>query len=264
MNPDEYGIMRQQEETHWWYHTLRAAVLRHLLASLGEGASPRILDAGCGTGGMLSELRASLPRAELTGLDADPQAVSITAARQVANRVIRGSGNALPFRSGRFDAVLSRDVLCHASIVEAAAFGELARVVRPGGLLLLNLPAFEALRGAHDVAVHTARRYTPRRMAQLAAANDLAVERWTCWNMILLPPFWAWRLAGRLTGSEASDLRPFPAWVNAGLSRLLRLEWRVADRVTLPVGSSLFAILRRSSEAAPLATVQAPPAVPMR
>lgn len=250
MNPDEYAAMRQQEETHWWYRTLRAAVLRHLRRGLGEGAaSARILDAGCGTGGMLAEVRAALPRAELTGVDIDPQAVAFTAARHVADHLVRGTADALPFPPARFDAVFSLDVLCHAGLDDELALAELTRVLRPGGLLIVNLPAFETLRGAHDVAVHTERRYLSRRLYAMAATGGLRVERATYWNAFLFPLIWAWRRRSRLAGSEASDVRPVPPLLNRALSRLLMLEWTLADRVTLPFGSSLFAVLRRSGAA---------------
>lgn len=247
MDPHEYVVMRQQEDTHWWYRTLRATVLRHLRRGLGEAAAAaRILDAGCGTGGMLSALRAGLPRAELTGFDVDEQAVALTAARRVADHLVRASADALPFSEARFDAALSLDVLCHAGLDDHRAFADLVRVLRPGGLLIVNLPAFESLRGAHDVAVHTERRYTPRQLLALAAASDLRVERWTCWNALLSPLIWIWRRRSRRAAAEGSDVGPVPPLLNAGLSRLLQLEWGLADRVTLPFGSSVFAVLRRS------------------
>lgn len=246
MNPDEYVAMRQQEETHWWYRTLRSAALRQLRLRLGTSARPpRLLDAGCGTGGMSAVLRGSFPEAELTAVDLDEQAVAATAARGVADGVVRASVNALPLRSGVFDAAVFLDVLYHAGVDEDAAVSELRRVLRGGGLLIINVPAFEALRGAHDVAVHTERRYTPRRLRDLARAHELRVEHWTCWNTTLLPLLWAWRQVGRLRGSGQSDLRPVPSWLNEALAWVLRGEWRVADRTALPLGSSLFAVLRR-------------------
>ena len=246
MNPQEYVLMRGQEDTHWWYRALRAAVVRHLRLRLPQGTRPaRIVDAGCGTGGMLAALRENFAGALLIGVDLEEQAVRISAGLGVADHVLRASINALPLGSARFDAVISLDVLYHADVDEAAALAELKRVLRPGGPLIVNLPAFEALRGAHDVAVHGARRYTPRRLAALAAAEGLEVEHWTCWNTTLLPLVWAWRTFGRLAGSEASDLRPAPAWVNTTLGALIGAEWRIADRARLPLGSSLFAILRK-------------------
>jgi SAM-dependent methyltransferase len=244
MNPEEYPLMRGQEDVHWWYLALRAAVLRHLETRLPV-APARILDAGCGTGGMLRQLRARFPEAGLIGVDRDEQAVQLSAARGAANQVVRGSLNALPFRDRCFDAVVSLDVLVHAAIDEAAALGELGRVLRPGGVLILNLAAFDTLRGAHDAAVHGVRRYSPRRLRELAAAHGLAIERWTCWNTTLLPLLWAWRSFGRVSGSQASDLRLAPNWVNKALAGVMRAEWMIADRVPLPLGSSLFAVLRR-------------------
>jgi SAM-dependent methyltransferase len=245
MNAEEYVVMRQQEDTHWWYRALRGAVVRTLQSQMGS--APRLLDAGCGTGGMMAAVRTAFPRAELTGLDFDEQAVRLSAERGVADHLLRGSANALPFKTARFDAALSLDVLYHQGIDDGAAFAELKRVLRPGGVLIINLPAFESLRGAHDVAVHTARRYEPHHLRQLAAAQKLEVEHWTCWNTALSPLVWLWRRRGRLAGSGDSDLRSLPPLLNTVLEGLLRLEWTVAERLSLPFGSSLFAILRKTA-----------------
>lgn len=245
MNAEEYVVMRAQEDTHWWYRALRSAVVRALASQMGS--APRILDAGCGTGGMMVAMRERFPRAEITGLDFDQQAVRFTAERGVADHLLRASTDTLPLRESQFDAVVSLDVLCHRGIDDAKAFGEMRRVLRPGGILIVNLPAFESLRGAHDVAVHTERRYEPQDLLRLAAEQRLEVEHWTCWNMALSPLIWAWRRRGRLARAGDSDLRPMASSVNVLLTALLRLEWTVADRASLPFGSSLFAVMRKTS-----------------
>ena len=151
----------------------------------------------------------------------------------------------MPFEDGVFDAVISLDVLVHAAVEEYAAMAELRRVLRPGGPLLLNLAAFDALCGRHDAAVHGVRRYTPARVRALAERHALSVDFLTCWNMTLAPAIWAWRRIGLVRSSEESDLRPTSTWLNACLRKLVATEWRIARYLPLPFGTSVFAVLRR-------------------
>src|SRR5262249_44151658 len=125
-------------------------------------------------------------------------------------RLVQGSVSALPYASGSFDIALSLDVLYHRAVPDdEAAARELARVLRPGGLLILNLPAYDRLRGAHDEAIHTARRYCRRRVVCLLSAAGLKPVRVAYWNSLLLPAAAASRLLSRLRpGPSTSDVHP--------------------------------------------------------
>src|SRR5882762_5780953 len=100
MKPQEHDIMRSVEDHYWWYRALR----QHVAASINP-ASPKfsLLDAGCGTGGMLGALRDKFPEAELTGIDASDQAVDLTAGRQLGARLIAASVNEIPFPADSFE-----------------------------------------------------------------------------------------------------------------------------------------------------------------
>ena len=156
MKDHEYDVMRAVEDRHWWYAVLRQLVLNALTHRL----PPRgyVLDAGCGTGGLLAFLRDNVRHLDITGIDASEHAVRQCHERGL-NTVSHDSVHALPFADEEFDAVLSMDVLYHADVEENLALAEMSRVLRPGGVLLLNLPAFECLRGSHDAAVSGVRRY---------------------------------------------------------------------------------------------------------
>jgi SAM-dependent methyltransferase len=238
--------MRALEDSYWWYQALRRSVTRHLRKALGTSQTARcVLDAGCGTGGTLATLRQQFPEVELIGLDLHPEAVGATLERGITPAVLLGSVNQLPFHDGFFDAVILLDVLYHARVDEDAALAEVRRVLKPGGPLLLNVAAFDALRGPHDAAVHGTRRYNPARVRSLARRHAMDVDFLTCWNMVLSPAIWARRRIGLAASSEKSDLQPTAGCVNAVLRILADMEWHVSQRLPLPFGSSIFAVLRR-------------------
>ena len=119
-----------------------------------------LLDAGCGSGGMLKMVREKFPLAELTGVDQSEHALELTAARETGAKLVPASVHELPFPDNSFDFVFSLDVLSHVGVDDALALHEMHRVLRPGGRLILNLAAFDFLKGTHDCAVDVDRRYT--------------------------------------------------------------------------------------------------------
>ena len=250
MEPAEYQRIFDQEERHFWYRGLHALVLASLRLELRPApasAVPELLDAGCGTGGLTAKL-ARVGR--VTGVDWSPLALEL-AARRGLPRLLRGSVSALPLRKGTFDAVVSCDVLYHRAVADdAAALAELARVCRPGGVLLLNLPAHAWMHGSHDREVHTARRYARADLARLAAGAGLEVVRLAWFNCALFPAAAAVRLATRGGSESKSDVRALPALLNAPLAAWMALEGRAAARGWLPWGLSLFAVLRKPASAA--------------
>src|SRR5947199_5296746 len=185
MKPPEHDIMRAVEDTYWWYHALR-----HHVADSIEPDHPgfSLLDAGCGSGGMLATVRRKFPRAELTGIDESGHALELVAARGIGADLLCASVHELPFPAEAFDFVLSLDVWSHAGVDDALAAHETHRVLRPGGKILLNLAAFEFLRGAHDYATNVTKRYTRRQVRGLLEGAGFQIERLTYWNAALLPP----------------------------------------------------------------------------
>jgi SAM-dependent methyltransferase len=243
VEPEEYVRIHEHELDHFWYRGLHSLFAGALRRALPDGA-PRLLDAGCGTGGLLATLARRFPRTHRFGFDLAPAALRLAPGRAAAP-LARASIEGVPFRDGCFDAVVSADVLYHRGVADdAAALRELARVARPGGIVLLNLPAHPELQGAHDAFVHTRRRYTREDVRRLAASAGLAVER-LCWfNSTLFPIARARRRRTRDAPAESDVARP-PALLNALLSAWLRLEAWWTLRLPMPVGLSLFAILRK-------------------
>jgi SAM-dependent methyltransferase len=240
---EEYDRLHALELEHWRFRALRrviaSALRRH--PPRGAGGAARVLDAGCGTGGTtlaLGQIGAAV------GVDLHPRALTL-AARRGLSRLVRARVDALPFAAGVFDAVVSVDVLYHRAVPDdAAALRELARVCRPGGVIVLWLPAHESLRSSHDVQVHGARRYDRRRARALVAAAGLEIERLTGVGALLAPLALARaRLEGDSPPAQSAVART-PRPLNALLAGLLALEGELGLRAPLPFGISLLAVLR--------------------
>ena len=246
MKPAEYRRMFEAEDTQWWYAGQRAiahALLEPALAGLAGSKRPlRILDAGCGTGGNLVPL-GRLGRA--VGIDLAPEAVRLCRERGV--RALRARLESLPFRDGTFDVVTSFDVLYHAWVADdRAAVAEMARVLRPGGVLLVRVPALRLLWGAHDVEVQSRHRYTRGEVVALLEGCGLCAEPATYCNSILFPLLLGRRTLDRLLGRSGSDVGFLPTPLERVFKRVLLAEAAlVRAGLRLPIGASVVALARR-------------------
>lgn len=248
MNPREYEIMRSLEEEYWWYRSLRTRVLEAATRKLADHPAPMVLDAGCGTGGTLGALRNTFPHASLSGVDYHTEAIAFAHARELGADLVQSDVQDLPFPAEHFDLVVSLDVLCTKNLDDRRVLREFHRVLKTGRALILNLPAFNLLRGAHDVAVHSGRRYTRGQLRGLLEGAGFAVEWLTYWNMILFAPILFWRLLSRgcLRNQEArSDLHRLPRSLNRLLETQMAFELWLARHLRLPFGTSLFAVARK-------------------
>jgi len=249
MNEHEYALMRRVEDSYWWYAILRESVAAEVKSHLAGRAAPRILDAGCGTGGMMAMLRREDLSWQVTGIDFSPEALEHTRERGFPD-VILGSVNALPFPNDSFDVVISLDVLYFEGVNDREALSEFHRVLKPGGLLVLNLPAFDLLRGEHDVAVRGVRRYTPFRVRRMLSQCNLEAMRVHCWNLWLFLPILCWRGISRMRHRSApaqasSDLFMPPAFVNSVLTVLGRIDTAFCRAIRSPLGTSVHALARK-------------------
>src|SRR5437764_6428698 len=186
MDPAEYAKLDRLEERMWWFAAMHANLLM-LARDFDSFAAPdRVLDAGCGTGGLLAKLAADRPQAMMVGLDAD-QTACTRAEEKSARPVCRGSVNALPFADAAFSAIFSADVLCHRDVDDRQALQQFRRCLAPGGILVLNLPAYRWMLSDHDAAVYNIRRYTRRGTAQMLREAGFRVLYASYWNVVLFP-----------------------------------------------------------------------------
>ena len=245
MEAPEYELMDAAEESMWWYRALH----RRLLQALA-GVQGTVLDAGCGTGGFLARLSQERPELSAVGVDAFAAAAERAAAKSGC-RTRCASLEALPFEDNTFDAVISADVLCHKSLDPGHALAEMGRVLRPGGRLILNLPAHEWLRSAHDLRVHTARRSTVPGLRWLLLESGYTEVRAAHWNSLLLPLMVVERKVLARGPDAGSDVKPFHPWLDALFFGVTEVERQLPP--WFPAGGSVMAIARRP-QPAPVAT----------
>jgi ubiquinone/menaquinone biosynthesis C-methylase UbiE len=233
----EYDLMDAAEDRMWWYRALHARLLAVLADVHGS-----VLDAGCGTGGFLSRLRAERPDLRLTGID-----WSGTACRRAATKsgaaIVRGSANALPFADASFDAVIAADLLCHRAVDPAHALPELGRVLRAGARLVVNMPAFAWLLSAHDRRVHNVRRLSAGQLVAILHDAGFHGVRARYWNGLLLPLMVAQRKLRARDGAASDVAAAFPPWLDAMLHGMTEIERRLP--FALPAGGSVLATAER-------------------
>jgi SAM-dependent methyltransferase len=236
MDPAEYALMDAAEDRMWWYRALHVR-----LGDALTGVHGRILDAGCGTGGFLAVLKTHRPDLIRIGIEWDATATT-RAHIKSGTPIARGSVNTLPFANDSFDAAVSADVLCHAAVDPGAALAEFRRVLRPGGRLVLNMPAYQWMLSAHDRRVHNVRRLTAPATAAILRQAGFNNVRARYWNGLLLPLMVMQRkILAR--GDAVSDVAPFPPWIDATLHGLTKLERRLP--FPLPAGGSVLAIAEK-------------------
>jgi SAM-dependent methyltransferase len=241
MDRVEYEKMHAVEERMWWYQGIHDNLLTAFARSRAARPGLTVLDAGCGTGGFLAKLARAVPSLRLVGMDFAPVAAALTTEKSGVP-VCVASINDLPFAAGSLGAIFSADVLCHRSVDQDRALTDLHRCLAPGGVLVLNLPAYEWMFSAHDRAVHTARRYTRARLEALLRGAGFARVTTTYWNSLLFPLMVLRRKLAKTDGA-ASDVMPFPAPIEFLFRTAMRFENFLLRRgIALPFGGSVLAV----------------------
>jgi SAM-dependent methyltransferase len=228
------------EDRYWWYRGRRRIVV-DVVRSLSLPSQPQILDAGCGSGRNLVELSAF---GRVVGLEPSSRGAEVARARGVGEVVV-AEIETMPFDASCFDLIACLDVLEHIED-DLGALLALRRVARPGGVLLITVPAYPRLWSSHDELNEHCRRYTRSALLGRAAEAGWRPLRTTHFNLLLLPVAAAWRLGERLRSSDAtpaSELVSTPAALNWLLEQPLRAEaalLRSGRRI--PAGLSLVGV----------------------
>lgn len=245
MEAEEYATIYALEQRHWWYVGMLRNSLRLLQRFLPDRPDLRLLDAGCGTGGAMLAMQRY---GAVSGLDYSPLALGFCRRRGLT-ATVQASVTHVPVNTSSMDAVTSFEVLYHAAVADdTGAIREFARVLRPGGVVLLRLPAFELLRSSHDAMVHTRHRYTTAEVRRKLVAAGLQPLRVTYANSLLFPLVAGIRLLQRLLGrghAKSSDVQETSPLVNGLLLKVLALEGALLERFDIPVGLSVLAIARK-------------------
>jgi SAM-dependent methyltransferase len=238
MERREYERLAAVEERGWWFRGLHANLIRAWRSRAAPASNAILLDAGCGTGGLLTKLAQIAPSARCYGLEIDPGAAE-TARDKSGATVIVASVLAPPLAPQSCDAIFSADVLCHRGVEPAEALAALAPCLKPRGVLVLNLPAYRWLFSGHDLAVDNVRRFGAGEVRALLHEAGFADIRIDYWNSLLFPLMVAQRLVHRDAKSGVELLPPLVEW---SFRAIVRCELALAAcGVRLPFGGSILA-----------------------
>ncbi|WP_025763028.1 class I SAM-dependent methyltransferase [Dyadobacter tibetensis] len=252
-NPEEYQRMQEVEQKLWWYRSLHRRVLSQIETYIQkEKKTIRILDAACGTGGLLLALK-NAGYEHASGFDLSTTAVQL--AQESGLDVSVGDlRQSTQYRAGlSFDVICCNDALYFLTDEEIIAFlKNMKERLNPGGLLLINIHAFEAFAGSHDVAIGSTRRYTWKDFHEYTQQAGLAVLYRTYWPFLLSLPILMVRqwqkyrlhISADLSEPPVSDVSYPGDIVNASLWKVMQLENNLLNRA--PFGSSLFMVLQPS------------------
>jgi ubiquinone/menaquinone biosynthesis C-methylase UbiE len=239
MDSTLYELFFELEDDHWWFQGRKDLVLS-FLGRYKPCPRPRILDVGCGTGGMLAEY-AKFGRS--VGIDSAVEAAHFCQLRGLD--MVLASGMHLPVADSSMDVISALDVIEHVDD-DCAMLREMRRVCVPGGIVLLTVPAFQFLWSSHDDLNHHKRRYIRADLAQRLDATGLRPLKLSYYNSLLMPAAVArkYLLKARNHGSEG-HLERLPPALNAAFRRILAFERPILSRADLPVGASIICAATR-------------------
>jgi len=237
-----YPILFRVEQSHWW-HTGRRTILASFVAEICRQVTdrrPRILDVGCGTGANLLMLS---KYGDAEGVDVSEDALAFCRERGLQN-VKLGAGEELPYEGGTFDLVTAFDVVEHMDD-DLAGVKEMRRVLRPGGRVLIFVPAFMFLWGLQDDVSNHRRRYRMSELRRVLEQAGFEVERTSYANITFFLPILLIRKLMRLTGMKASTENNINVTaLNGVLGRMLAAESWVLKYMNLPFGVSALCVGR--------------------
>lgn len=239
MDPGYVATHVQEDQHHWWFLGRRAVLRRVLRATFPPGGL-RLVEIGCGGGTLLST---AAEFGEVVGVEAS--ADFLEAARRRGFTVLRGAlPDELPLSAGAFDGALLFDVLEHIQD-DRGALQAVARVLRPGGLLVCTVPAYPWLWSSHDEVLGHRRRYTAQSLRRVAQEAGFSPFRVSYFNTLLAPAVVAMRLLRRSRGVRGHDLVRPSRPLNALLARVFSVEASLLRWTNLPFGVSVLMVARR-------------------
>ena len=233
-----YDRMAELDELHWWYRARREVLAALIRRTTNLPAKAKILEVGCGTGHNIQMLEQF---GKVDGIEIDPEARAF-AEKRLGRKIASAP---LPELAGikraQYDLVAALDVVEHIADDHAAVAG-LAGCVKPGGKLLVTVPAHQWMWSAHDELNHHKRRYSKRQLRDLIQGSALRLDSIGYFNSFLFPLAVGARLAAKVTGRGGGDDTLPPKPVNYVFERAFAAERGLIGKVPLPPGLSLFAV----------------------
>jgi SAM-dependent methyltransferase len=245
MNTGEYAEMYKLESFYWWF-VARRRLLESLMQEVtSKRSNPVILDVGCGTGINFSVLSKF---GDTFSSDAAGEALRFCKTRGL-NGLVQSDGESLPFRSSSFDVVTALDVLEHLDN-DLDAMGELLRVTKESGVLVITVPAYGFLWSEHDEALHHRRRYAASELRNKLTNAGFEVERITYYITLLFFPILFLRLVQSVSKKSIQAKTShviLPGWLNRVLIWILAFERGLLRWMNFPFGVSLVCVARKLS-----------------
>lgn len=234
-----YAEMAVLEDRHWWF-AARRIILNKLISTLPLPADAQIMEAGCGSGGNLAMLAR---HGRVYGMETNTQALELAAAKGTAQIAAGRLPAPIPFAGQTFDLIALLDVMEHLDD-DAAALRALRARLKPGGWLLITVPAYPFLWSRHDELHHHKRRYVARDFRAVIEGAGYRVQYLSYFNTWLFPLIAAARLAGAGSGHSGDLTMPNRRLINALLEKIFASERLLLGRIALPFGVSLLALAR--------------------
>lgn len=242
MKAAEYERMYRYEDHYWWFVSRRELVVS-LVRQLSLPPHPVIVDVGCGTGATAAEMQ---KYGMVLGIDISPLALAWSQERGLRNLLL-AAAERLPICRESVDVIIATDILEHLDD-DVAVLKEFHRTLKPGGYVVVTVPAYSILWSEHDLALMHRRRYVARVLAQRSRAAGFEIVRLTYALFFLFPLALVMRLLKRRPPPEKepeAQLPPLPGWLNRLLIRFQRLETAMLKYVRFPWGVSVVAVLRK-------------------
>lgn len=235
METELFDRFYEVEDRHWWFVGRRHIVFDQIERFRGPGP---LLDLGCGTGGVLMHLSEF---GQAYGMDPSPEAAKYCSERGLC--ITLGSGMELPYRDETFGTVLALDVIEHVED-DVAILREVRRVLKPGGVVIITVPALPWLWSDHDVVNHHYRRYVRKTLHRAERRAGLKPVKTSYYNSLLLPLAVTRKVLHRFNGT-GDHLESLPGPANGLLRGILEAERPMIRRMDMPLGASLVSTARR-------------------
>lgn len=249
MEAQLYEELHRVEQSHWWFRARRHIVWSLVRRYVDGGANRRlrVCELGCGTGGNLAAIAEDH---DVVGIECSPDALNY-ARLSLGDRVRFGSlPHEIDLPQSSFDVVLMTDVLEHIKNDRASA-RTAVELVRPGGIVVVTVPAYQWLFSPRDVRHQHFRRYAKTQLRRLWNPEGAQIEVLSHYNAALFPIAAAVRLSSKLSRrNDPADLSVPPRTINAFLARLMQSEAHLLGRLPLPFGLSLVAVVRKRERTA--------------
>lgn len=238
-----YKQMFDNELTHGWYLGTRAQLIKTLKQNIKT--SSKILDAGTGTGGTIKVLKKAGFK-NITGVEKSDIAISYS--RQRGLKVKKGDIQNLPFQKETFDVVICLDVLYHQGVDPSLALKEFRRVLKRGGRLYLQEPAYNFLKSRHDEAISTERRFTKNEISEILTSTGFTILKLSYFNTLMFIPSLTKRIIDKFSKKTAisSDVGSLSPFLNKLIANSLKVESNLLQYVNLPFGLSIICLAKKT------------------